>query len=105
MKVHYDKEQDILYLVFRDGVSHEVTESAPNIILELDEKNEIMGLEIWNAKKIGLLEQVAKAVRNPARPNQISGWELIPNPGDVQSGHQESMCKTGTRPYARSGQP
>jgi len=60
VKVHYDKEQDILYLAFKDGPSHEVIESTPNIILELDEDKEIMGLEIWNAKKIGLLEQVAK---------------------------------------------
>jgi uncharacterized protein YuzE len=60
MKVHYDKEQDILYLAFKDGPSHEVIESTPNIILELDENKEIMGLEIWNAKKTGLLEQVAK---------------------------------------------
>jgi uncharacterized protein YuzE len=61
MRVHYDKEQDVLFLSFRDGPSHEVLESAPNVVLELDEKNEVMGLEIWNAKKIGLLEQVAKA--------------------------------------------
>jgi uncharacterized protein YuzE len=60
MKVHYDKEQDILYLAFKDGPSHEVIESARNIILELDENWEIMGLEIWNTKKIGILEQVAK---------------------------------------------
>jgi len=60
VKVHYDKEQDILYLAFREGPSHEVMESAPNVILELDEKKEIMGLEIWNAKKTGLLEQVAR---------------------------------------------
>jgi len=62
LKVHYDKEDDILYLAFKDGPSHEVLESAPNIVLELDENKEIMGLEIWNAKKIGLLEQVAKVV-------------------------------------------
>lgn len=61
MKVHYDKDQDILYLAFRDGPSHEVLESSPNVVLELDENKEIMGLEIWNARKIGLLEQVAKA--------------------------------------------
>jgi len=60
VKVHYDKEQDILYLAFKDGPSHEVLESTPNIVLELDENKEIMGLEIWNARKIGLLEQVAK---------------------------------------------
>jgi len=61
MRVHYDKEQDVLFLSFRDGASQEVLESAPNVVLELDEKKEIRGLEIWNAKKIGLLEQVAKA--------------------------------------------
>ncbi len=60
MKVHYDKGQDILYLAFKDGPSYEVIESSPNIILELDERNEIMGLEIWNARKTGFLEQVAK---------------------------------------------
>lgn len=60
MKVHYDKEQDILYFAFKDGPSNEVIESAPGIILELDENKEIMGLEIWNAKRTGLLEQVAK---------------------------------------------
>ncbi len=59
MKVHYDKEQDILYLAFKEGPSHEILESSPNIILELDENKEIMGLEIWNAKKTGLLQQVA----------------------------------------------
>jgi len=60
MKVRYDKEQDIPYLVFKDGPSHEIIESAPNVVPELDEKKEIMGLEIWDAKKIGLVEQVAK---------------------------------------------
>ena len=60
MKVRYDKDQDILYLAFKDGPSHEVIESTPNIILELDQNKEIMGLEIWDAKKIGILEQVAK---------------------------------------------
>jgi len=60
MKIHYDKEQDILYLAFKEGPSHEILESAPNVILELDQNKEIMGLEIWNAKKTGLLEQVAK---------------------------------------------
>ena len=60
MKVHYDKEQDVLYLAFKDGPSHEFIGSTLNIILELDENKEIMGLEIWNAKKIGLPAQVAR---------------------------------------------
>ncbi len=60
MKVHYDKEQDILYFAFRDGPSSEVIESAPGVVLELDENKEVMGLEILNAKRMGLLEQVAR---------------------------------------------
>jgi uncharacterized protein YuzE len=34
--------------------------SSPLVVLELDEKKEIMRLEMWDAKKIDLLEQVAK---------------------------------------------
>jgi len=60
MKAPYDRVQDILYLAFKDGPGHEIIESSPNIVLELDKKREIVGLEIWNAKKTGLLEQVAK---------------------------------------------
>jgi len=60
MRVHYDKEHDVLYLSFKDGPSQEIIESADNVILELDERKEIIGLEIWDAKKTGLLDQVAK---------------------------------------------
>jgi len=60
MKVHYDREQDILYLAFKEGPSHEIVEPSSNIILELDENKEVMGLEIWNAKKTGFLEEVAR---------------------------------------------
>jgi uncharacterized protein YuzE len=34
----------------------------PDIHLELDEKGEIIGIEIWNAAKSGLIRQVAKAI-------------------------------------------
>jgi len=30
--------------------------------LELDENGKIMGIEIWNARKSGLIKQVAKAI-------------------------------------------
>jgi len=60
MRVHYDREQDILYLAFKEGPSHEIVEPSSNIILELDENKEVMGLEIWNAKKTGFLEEVAR---------------------------------------------
>jgi uncharacterized protein YuzE len=56
MKVHYDEDQDILYLAFNEGPSHEIVEYSPNIILELHQNKEIMGLEIWNAKKTSFLQ-------------------------------------------------
>jgi len=41
--------------------SLEVVEADPDVHLELDEKGKIMGIEIWNAQKSGLIKQVTKA--------------------------------------------
>ena len=65
MKAHHDDVQDFLYLAFKNGPSHEIVESSPNIILELDQNKEIMGLESWNARKTGFLQQVARVAAGP----------------------------------------
>jgi len=62
VKAWYDKDEDILYMLFKEGPSQEVIEADPDIHLELDEKGEIIGIEIWNAAKSGLIRQVAKAI-------------------------------------------
>jgi uncharacterized protein YuzE len=62
VRAWYDKSVDILYLLFKEGPSHEVIEADPDVHLELDEKGKIMGIEIWNARKSGLISQVAKAI-------------------------------------------
>jgi len=62
VKAWCGKDVDILYMLFKDGPSHEVIEADPDIHLELDEKGEIRGIEIWNAAKSGLIRQVAKAI-------------------------------------------
>jgi uncharacterized protein YuzE len=62
VKAWYDKDEDILYMLFKEGPSHGVIEADPDIHLELDEKGEIIGIEIWNAAKSGLIRQVAKAI-------------------------------------------
>jgi len=62
VKAWYDKDVDILYMLFKEGPSHEVIEADPDIHLELDEKGEIIGIGIWNAAKSGLIRQVAKAI-------------------------------------------
>jgi uncharacterized protein YuzE len=62
VKVLYDPETDILYLHFMDGIAEEVIEAGDNVILELDKKGRIMGIEIWNASKRGVMEELRKAV-------------------------------------------
>jgi uncharacterized protein YuzE len=62
VKASYDKSEDILYLVFKEGPSYEVIEADPDVHLELDKKGKIMGIEIWNAKQSGLIKQVKAAI-------------------------------------------
>jgi len=66
VKAWFDKSTDILYMLFKEGPSHEVVEADPDVHLELDKKGRVMGIEIWNAGKSGLMKQVAKAVARAA---------------------------------------
>jgi len=66
VKAWYDKSVDILYLLFKEGPSHEVIEADPDVHLELDKNGKIMGIEMWNARKSGLMKQVAKAIAETA---------------------------------------
>ncbi len=66
IKAAYDKEEDILYLLFKEGPSYEVIEADPDVHLELDRKGKIMGIEIWNARRSGLIKQVEKAITETA---------------------------------------
>lgn len=52
-------------MLFKEGPSHEIIEADPDIHLELDEKGKIIGIEILNAGKSGLIKQVAKAIAQP----------------------------------------
>jgi len=53
-------------MLFKEGPSHEVVEADPDVHLELDENGKVMGIEIWNARKSGLIKQVAKATAKTA---------------------------------------
>jgi len=66
VKAWYDKSTDIFYMLFKEGPSHEVIEADPDIHLELDEKGKIIGIEIRNAQKSGLIKQVEKAIAKSA---------------------------------------
>ncbi|RLI43797.1 DUF2283 domain-containing protein [Candidatus Bathyarchaeota archaeon] len=49
-------------MLFKEGPSHEVIEADPDVHLELDEKGRVIGIEIWNAEKNGLIKEMAKAI-------------------------------------------
>jgi len=61
MKLDYDAEDDVLYFHFKDGPAESVKEVEDNVMVELDGKGEVMGIEVWGAKKKGVLRQLAKA--------------------------------------------
>jgi len=53
-------------VLFKEGPSYEVIEADPDVHLELDEKGKVMGIEMWNAQKSGLIGQVLKAITKAA---------------------------------------
>jgi uncharacterized protein YuzE len=62
MKLDYNAEDDILYFHFRDGPAESVKEVEDNVMVELDDDGEVMGIEVWGAKKKGVLRQLTNAV-------------------------------------------
>jgi uncharacterized protein YuzE len=58
VKFSYDPREDVLYFHFKEGPSESLKEIENNVIVELDDSGELMGIEFWNAKKKGLLKQL-----------------------------------------------
>ena len=50
-KVFFDKDSDILYIVTKKGPEEEFVEVAEGINVELDEKKNVVGIEILNASR------------------------------------------------------
>lgn len=56
--INYDDKTDVLYIVAKKGYEEEFIEIAPGINVELDDKGQVIGIEIQNASKC--LKQIAK---------------------------------------------
>jgi len=50
--VNYDRANDILYLVIRDGEEHHFVETAEGVVVEFDESNQPIGIEIADASHV-----------------------------------------------------
>ncbi len=51
MIFEYYPDTDMLYIRLREGVSVESEEIAPDIVVDYDEQNRVIGIEIENASK------------------------------------------------------
>jgi uncharacterized protein YuzE len=52
MRLHYFPETDSLYIDLSDRTSVESEEVAPGVVLDFDEKRQIVGIDIDNASKL-----------------------------------------------------
>jgi len=51
MKVEYDPEADILYIMIRDGKIKETKDLDEDVWIDVNDRGEIVGIEIWQARK------------------------------------------------------
>lgn len=65
LKLNYDPEEDILYIVVKEGQVFDSKEIDEDIRLEYDKKGEVAGIEIMNARKNlarPLAQEIAKEI-------------------------------------------
>ena len=61
MRVSYDPEADILYIVLREGPVKDTVEAEDDVFIEIAEDRGVAGIEIWNASK-NVLEPIVKVL-------------------------------------------
>ncbi len=50
--LNYDSENDILYIVIREGEEHHFDEVAEGVVVEFDKAGQPIGIEIFNASQV-----------------------------------------------------
>ncbi len=61
MKVRYDPEADIFYILVKEGKVKDTEEIDDNLFIEFGENGEIMGIEIWQAGK-NVISEILKVI-------------------------------------------
>ena len=61
--IDYDKENDILFIRFDTSKKQaDIQEPVEGVVVYLAEDSSIIGLEIWDAKKRGILDRLREIV-------------------------------------------
>ena len=60
MKIHFDEKADALYLRLDDSKVVESEEVQPNIVLDFNAQNRVVGIEILHVKEHVPLESLKK---------------------------------------------
>jgi len=69
MKIRYDSDADILYILIKKGNVKDTVEISEDLFIEYDENDNIIGIEIWQAKKNvlkELMEFIKQAIKATA---------------------------------------
>jgi uncharacterized protein YuzE len=61
-QMRYFEQEDIIHLVIAEGLESRSLELSPNITVELNDQNELLGVEILNASKF-LRDTVLESVQ------------------------------------------
>jgi len=66
MKIRYDPEADILYILIKEGSIKNTVEISDDLFIEYDENNNIVGIEIWQARK-NVLKELMEYIKSATK--------------------------------------
>jgi uncharacterized protein YuzE len=66
-RLRYFEQEDVLHLVISDEPESKSVELSPNITVELNDKNEMIGVEILNATR-SLLDMIQESLQASSPP-------------------------------------
>jgi len=66
VNVYYDEEDDILVIKLKDGLASDTIELAEDIFAVVNDKKEIIEIEIWRAKDLiakAMADKIAEKIK------------------------------------------
>lgn len=65
--INYDRKSDVLYLGVKRGIEEEFVEVSPGINVELNQRGQVIGVEILNASRVlkSVIRPLQKQILEP----------------------------------------